>query len=265
MTLLLCYILTVIALNASPVPNLDPRYVLISQQDLRKSILDTPLKIEKHLIFFERGGFPGLGSTLYVTYKAIYSKKPGNYASHFLFGEAARIYRAEIGRYRPNDGDRQKITRQEQSTINDLWREAKEHLQRAVELNPESGLAQAEYGHFLIWETSDKKEGLERMEKAVRLSPEMPRLHRLLGQVSAYSWLESYNPTRAEKELRKAIQLDSHYAVPHMTLADMYWRQKRYKEAGVEARAFMALTPASEHNGEFLKTILRDAEAPLKK
>jgi len=77
--------------------------------------------------------------------------------------------------------------------------------------------------------------------QALQLDPELAEAHAALGFVKHYDW----DWEGAEKELRRAIELNPSYALAHIFYADFLMSRRRFDEAVAEERRAEELDPLS--------------------
>src|ERR1051325_5824158 len=129
-------------------------------------------------------------------------------------------------------------------------RQAIERLERAVELDPQFGIAHAELADcyaLLNWYVEPPPaEAWERAKesatRAVQVEPDLPEAHASLGFVKLHydrDWIA------AERELRKAIQLKPSNQVAHRWYAYSLSAMGRHHEAYAEIERARQLSPQS--------------------
>jgi TolB-like protein/DNA-binding winged helix-turn-helix (wHTH) protein len=147
-------------------------------------------------------------------------------------------------------------------------------FRRAIEADPAyalaySGLADCytlqsamEYGVVAPVEAMPKARAAA--TKAIELAPDLGEGHASLGLVL---WLYDFDRSAAEKELRRAIDLNPSYATAHQWLAEMLAEQGRADEAwrAIErARALDPLSPVIAATSGQLQSYRRDYEAAIR-
>jgi len=89
--------------------------------------------------------------------------------------------------------------------------------------------------------------------KALALDDKLAEAHASLGQITAYY---DYDFPTAEREYRRAIELNPNYATAHQWLAEHLAAIKRNDEALVEIRRTLELDPVSVIMNRFYADIL---------
>jgi TolB-like protein/Tfp pilus assembly protein PilF len=118
------------------------------------------------------------------------------------------------------------------------WRGAESELRRAIAMDPGSAEAQHAYSHFLL-AMGRSDESLEKMEKAVQLSPEAPSL----GQHLGWHYLHARRYPEARKSLARAIELDSTAWRAHFDLALLEQTAGNYDQALGHLKVPLLLEP----------------------
>ena len=135
-------------------------------------------------------------------------------------------------------------------------REARESLQRAVELGVEER-AYVEMAHGQIDAMAgDLRRALERFEVARRLSPSWPEVHLKLGLVHA----RLGSPAAAEAAYREALRLRPGYADAHNNLGYLLQGLGRFGEAGENYE--LALQSDPEHRDALVNLAWLRCSAP---
>jgi tetratricopeptide (TPR) repeat protein len=99
---------------------------------------------------------------------------------------------------------------------------------------------------FLALETADTAAALSEMDLAVQIKPDAPGIRFQYGYA-----LGTLNKLKeAEAQLKKAIELDPEFAIPHFALAEVYVASGRKPEALKEVQAFLALAAANDTRRE---------------
>ncbi len=123
------------------------------------------------------------------------------------------------------------------------FRAAAEHLERAVELDPDFALAWAGladvYFNLPGWEKAR-----EAAERALELDPNLGQAHAALGSYHAHR----FEWAAAEQEYRRALELDPRYSTGHFWYALLLARQGRMDDALEHARIAAELDPLALHN-----------------
>lgn len=89
---------------------------------------------------------------------------------------------------------------------------------------------------FMATEARDSATAVSEFDLAVQIQPDDPGLRYQYGFILA----ETGRRTDAEVQLRKALELNPHYAAPHYELARLYEKTERPREAADSYRAFLA-------------------------
>lgn len=134
-------------------------------------------------------------------------------------------------------------------TANDFERAA-EAFQKAAQTDPTyarayAGLADT-YGLMSSYFLGSPSELIPRARsaalRALELDERLPEAHTSLALISeAYDW----DWATAEKEFRRAIELDPNYATAHQWYAELLAFEKRFDEAFAESRRAVRLDPLS--------------------
>jgi len=92
--------------------------------------------------------------------------------------------------------------------------------------------------------------------KALELDEKLAEAHASLGQIAAYY---DYDFVTAEREYRRALELNPNYATAHQWLAEHLSAMKRFDEALAEIRRALELDPLSLIINRIYADILLDA------
>lgn len=98
------------------------------------------------------------------------------------------------------------------------------------------------------------------LQRALRRSPQSPRVHFLLGEVYRKSNPKSTNPESAVTAYQEAVRLDPNYGEPHRELGFLYRAQGRKEEACSEFQTYMRLCPQAI-DAPIVKGFLKELEA----
>jgi tetratricopeptide (TPR) repeat protein len=140
--------------------------------------------------------------------------------------------------------------------------EAAQAFNRAIELDPEFAQAYAYLGIMRV-AAGQYEEGVRCYEQALRRNPNIAVVHYLLAD--ALLKQPDAGVTRAEKSLKRAIDLDASYAPAHLALGKLHARAERLPEAVAEFERVIQLDPNLAETyyqlGRALNRLKRAAEA----
>jgi tetratricopeptide (TPR) repeat protein len=128
------------------------------------------------------------------------------------------------------------LTRREKSV------EARGSFTRALELDPKSVAALAYLGTTYS-EQGQYAEAIKYYERAIAVGPGSTVPYYLAAD--AMLNLPEFDVARAEKYLRRSIELDASFTSAHMTLARLHVRAERWAEAAAEFERVVKLSPDS--------------------
>ena len=137
-------------------------------------------------------------------------------------------------------------------------------FQQAIEKDPNyalaySGLADT-YALLTAYTNEPPREVMPKAKeaalKALALDDKLAEAHASLGQIAAYY---DYDFVTAEREYRRAIELNPNYATAHQWLAEHLAAMKRNDEAMAEIRRALELDPLSVIMNRIYADILVDA------
>jgi TolB-like protein/Tfp pilus assembly protein PilF len=120
------------------------------------------------------------------------------------------------------------------------WTDARAHVERAVELDPNYAWAHAVLGLEVLMNLGEVNAGLIELRHAQELDPLSLVVNTGVGL--AHLRLHEYNQARAE--LRKALELDSSFHFAREVLAQTFDMEGRFDEAIVECRKALETTDA---------------------
>ncbi|HXW36806.1 MAG TPA: adenylate/guanylate cyclase domain-containing protein [Nitrososphaerales archaeon] len=135
-------------------------------------------------------------------------------------------------------------------------RKANAHFERALELDPNyaeaMGLLGGQY-YYMGYVGYDAKEqtyekGRELVKRALRLNEGIPEAHFSLALFLTYS---DYDWAQAEREYRRAIELNPNYAEAHCLYADLLAYMGRTDESTSEVEKALRLDPLSPFTHNF--------------
>src|SRR5689334_22733675 len=140
--------------------------------------------------------------------------------------------------------------------------EAENSFKRSLALDPKSVPALAYLG-VTYAERSQYPNAIDFYEKALALNPQLAALHYLAADTMLR--ISTDDTTRAEKYLKRAIELDPNLAAAYLTWARLYVRTDRYAEAAPLLERAVALQPdfveAHYQLGRVLMKLKRNDEA----
>ncbi len=138
------------------------------------------------------------------------------------------------------------------------------YFQQAIEKDPNyalaySGLADA-YTLLTVYSNEPARELMPKAKtaslKALELDDKLAEAHASYGQIVVYF---DYDFDTAEKEYRRALELNPNYATAHQWLAELLAAVKRSDEAIVEIKRALDLDPVSVIMNRIYADILMDA------
>lgn len=240
----------------------DQRLLPISVEEVKSAARKLPLSAYQHRTIISRADSSGLEKTAYDEYVRLRKQHPDSFHANLLCGVASKIYLD----WATNPGTRKgkSYSRNEVKLVAGLQNTSRECLEKALATDPSSGIAHTEYGFFLFYRGNKQEEGMRLLVKGVGLAPNDPRTHRLLGDVLSLPGTKFYTPDKAQKELKKAIQLDLSYASPHWRLATLYTYLRRFEEASKELSAYVRLIPESSANSESVISLRAELQKHVK-
>ena len=129
------------------------------------------------------------------------------------------------------------------------WRRAKEYFEKAIAKDPDfapayAGLAQLyarTRGSLARDPGANRVQAKQWAEKALRLDDTLAETHTALGWVTFHEW----DWAGAEREYRRAVELNSSYALARIWYAQYLYGTQRFEEAVIQAQAAQQLDPAS--------------------
>lgn len=133
---------------------------------------------------------------------------------------------------------------------NESVQRARDYFQEAVERDPRYALAYAgladcyhRFAQFRLAPTSEViPKATEAVTTALRLDETLAEAHATLGVINfRYLW----DLTAADREFRRALELDPHYATAHMWYGLHLMAQRKFAEADTEMRRALELEPLS--------------------
>ncbi len=213
----------------------DPRYVLISQQQLVQKIRQTPLSSNEHLILIRRAASSGLSDVSFSEYSSRWQKSQDDAKTNLLRGLAAqRAMEANVRS--PKQFSTNKST-----YLGDI---ARSSLLRAYARGKADPVTALSYGYYLWYWDHQEVRGLNLMLEAEKMAPNNSSVQSTLGSVYAESTRNVYNPQKAIEYSRTAIRLDPLFSNPHWTLARLYtYKLKQFQLAQKELNVFKNLLP----------------------
>jgi len=83
------------------------------------------------------------------------------------------------------------------------------------------------------------------VEKALALDPELPEAHRSMARIK--QWFD-WDRVGAEKEFRRAIELQPNFAIAHISYSGFLTQEKRFDECLIEIKRAQELDPLAPYN-----------------
>ena len=111
---------------------------------------------------------------------------------------------------------------------------------------PLEAQSEFELGRKIILEEKKVESGISHLEKAVSIYPDFLDAHLLLGT----AYLDIRDFAKAERELRRVLEIKLDTPLAYFTLGEVYRRQKKYEEAEKALQDGLKLEPNS-HQGHF--------------
>jgi len=132
----------------------------------------------------------------------------------------------------------------------EAWAKSYECYQKAIEIDPDYALAYAGlstwHGSQMFWGDTNPREAVskstELLHKSIALDDTIADAHSGLGILY---WFYEWNRPKAEKELRKSIELGPKSAFCHLNLALFLASGKEFDEALLHAKKVQQLDPLS--------------------
>ncbi|MDX1530442.1 MAG: tetratricopeptide repeat protein [Rhodothermales bacterium] len=137
----------------------------------------------------------------------------------------------------------------------DALREAEGYFFRAIAEDPTYAPAYAglAWVYALSGREGDEARARQHVERALELDPSLAEAHATLGQIRQfYEW----DWGGAEEAYRAAIRLNPGFAEAHLELAMLLMRQRRFEEALAAARHALYLAPTSARYQSGLSEVL---------
>lgn len=122
------------------------------------------------------------------------------------------------------------------------WEESVADFKRVLEIDPENADALNYLGYTWVDRNENLTEAFEMIEKAVELEPQSGAIVDSLGW--AHYKLGQYSEAR--KNLEKAVELTPNSATIVDHLGDVYWKLGRYREAGFQWERALEFDPSDE-------------------
>ena len=136
--------------------------------------------------------------------------------------------------------------------------EAREAFAGAERLMPEDPILLREYGFFLWQYESQMDKGLKMIQKAEKLRPTDPYVHKTLGNVYSNHSGNAYNLLKAEKEYREAIRLNPDLHGAYWGLSMLFFDMGKYREAQEQMKIYLRLDPQAEQRGKDYRDIINN-------
>ena len=129
------------------------------------------------------------------------------------------------------------------------WMRAKEYFEKAIARDPDfapayAGLAQLyarTRGSLARDPGANRAQARQWAEKALKLDDTLAETHTALGWVTFHEW----DWLGAEREYRRAVELNSSYALARIWYAQYLYAMQRFEEAVTHARVAQQLDPGS--------------------
>jgi len=131
------------------------------------------------------------------------------------------------------------------------WEKAVVDFKRVLEINPEDADALNYLGYTWVDRNENLTEAFDMIEKAVELEPESGAIVDSLGW--AHYKLGRY--TDARKNLEKAVELSPNSATIIDHLGDVYWKVGRFREAGYQWKRALDFDPTDKERKNLEKKI----------
>jgi len=120
------------------------------------------------------------------------------------------------------------------------WTEARRHLERAIDLDPNYAIAHEQLGLEVLMNLGEVDRGLAELRRAQELDPLSLIINTLLGM--AHYRLHEYE--QAQTQLRKTLELDPNFHLAREVLAQSFDMQGRFDEAMAECRKALQTSDA---------------------
>ena len=130
------------------------------------------------------------------------------------------------------------------------WTRAKEYFEKAIEKDPGYAPAYASLAVFYVHNNrgspmrdprEHRLQARQWAEKALKLDDTLAEAHSALARVTQQEW----DWGGAEREYRRAIELNPSYPVARIWYAQYLWAMQRFEEAVTQAKRAQQLDPAS--------------------
>ena len=146
------------------------------------------------------------------------------------------------------------------------WRRALEYFQKAVARDPNYAAAYAGMAHAYSWlgffgempsaEAAEaRKKAIDAATKSVQLDDFLAEGHAALGYAAMFNW----DWQRSEKELRRAIELNSSIPQAHIYYGQYLAAQGKLEAAVAEHKVALELDPSSQFYNQALCSVLWSA------
>jgi len=183
---------------------------LLSGSELTQLIKNTDVSSAANIILLERARHAGLLQAAYEDYGKSYNKHPQGFYENLWRGRAANLF------IEPSDFCDKDVDFPQSISKEEVYHNAEQCLEKAVQLRPHSALANTYLGYFEFWDGlsadafDNYKQAVDMMRYALKIDPKCAEAHFCLGQ--AYldqerhsSW---YNTTLGLHEYQQAMKLN---------------------------------------------------------
>jgi tetratricopeptide (TPR) repeat protein len=138
------------------------------------------------------------------------------------------------------------------------WPAAEADLQRAMQLSPDQPLVLNYLGYSWVDQNRNLKQGMQLIEKAVRLKPDDGYIVDSLG----WAYYRQGNFKEAVKHLERAVELRPEDPVLNDHLGDAYWRVGREREARFQWEQALTLKPEPDDADKIKRKLQKGLPTP---
>ena len=234
---------------------------------LRQKIRTTPLASEEHHTLIYRGAASKYLPEVLEEYKSLLNKNPNRWEAYRWLGKAAMLNERRlldlvfVGEFKT------------QKSYDEMHMRyfTEECFRKAIELNPNSGILLCEFGSYVydhfssIQKPETRENGLAMILKGVKLAPDNPRTHCLLGNIYVRKGFPHYNLALAERELKEANRLDPNYSSPYVDLVNYYIYKRDYSKSQKALNDYLSLLPESARKIDFVINRTKELQEGLAK